>query len=313
MNSRDWCDIGYNFLIDKYGQIFEGRAGGIDKPVRGAHAGNGPVNEETMGVSLMGTFTSTSPTSAMKSATADLIAWRFSDYGIKAKGTYSLGGKTLNRIAGHRNVVSTECPGAKVYAWLSASGGLRDTRRGPASPVAAAVVAATTPSRPPRRACRLTGKTATSLTFAWDAVDDAAYYWVALSTSSSMSNAVKLKSVGLNEKFSDLKPGTKYYAQVRTTGTNGLGSSYSSAVSATTESAAARPGTSPTGLKSTSQTSSSLTFAWNKVSGAKYYWIALSTSSSMSNPVKQQSTGLDEKFTGLKRRHEVLRVRCGPR
>ena len=58
MNGRDWCDIGYNFLVDKYGQIFEGRAGGIDKPVRGAHAGNGPVNEQTMGVSLMGTFTS---------------------------------------------------------------------------------------------------------------------------------------------------------------------------------------------------------------------------------------------------------------
>ena len=70
MNSRNWCDIGYNFLVDKYGQIFEGRAGGIDKPVRAAHSGNGPVNEQTMGVSLMGTFSSTAPTSAMKSATA---------------------------------------------------------------------------------------------------------------------------------------------------------------------------------------------------------------------------------------------------
>ena len=61
MNSRDWCDIGYNFLVDKYGQIFEGRAGGIDKPVRAAHSGKGPVNEETMGVSLMGTFSASSP------------------------------------------------------------------------------------------------------------------------------------------------------------------------------------------------------------------------------------------------------------
>ncbi len=126
INSRDWCDIGYNFLVDKYGQIFEGRKGGITKPVRAAHSGNDAVNQETMGVSLMGTFSSTEPTAAMKSSVANLVAWRFAQYKRPAKGTYSLGGKTLNRIAGHRNVVSTECPGAKVYAWLSASGGLRD-------------------------------------------------------------------------------------------------------------------------------------------------------------------------------------------
>ena len=58
MQGRDWCDIGYNFLVDKYGQIFEGRAGGIDKPVRAAHSGNDAVNQETMGVSMMGTFSS---------------------------------------------------------------------------------------------------------------------------------------------------------------------------------------------------------------------------------------------------------------
>ncbi|MEJ7636222.1 SpoIID/LytB domain-containing protein [Aeromicrobium sp.] len=124
--SRGWCDIGYNFLVDKYGQIFEGRAGGTTKPVRAAHSGNGTVNEETMGVSLMGTFASTTPSAAMKTAVVNLVAWRFDNYGIAGKGTYSIGGITLNRIAGHRNVVSTECPGAKAYAWLSQSGGLRD-------------------------------------------------------------------------------------------------------------------------------------------------------------------------------------------
>src|SRR5688500_12155267 len=49
MNGRDWCDIGYNFLIDKYGQIFEGRAGGIDKPLRVEHAGNGAGSEDPNG------------------------------------------------------------------------------------------------------------------------------------------------------------------------------------------------------------------------------------------------------------------------
>ena len=190
MNGRDWCDIGYNFLIDKYGQIFEGRAGGIDKPVRAAHSGNGPVNEETMGVSLMGTFTSTEASSAMKSATVDLVAWRFSDYGVKAKGTYSLGGKTLNRIAGHRNVVSTECPGAKVYSWLSASGGLRD-RVEDLLASGGGGGGGDAPATP--TGLRSTDQTTSSLTFAWTGVDDASHYWIELSTSSSMSNAVKVE------------------------------------------------------------------------------------------------------------------------
>ncbi len=111
MKSRNWCDIGYNFLVDKYGQIFEGRAGGTTKPVRAAHSGNLEVNKETMGVSLMGTFSSATPSAAMKSAVVDLVAWRFAQYNLPAKGTYSLGGKTLNRIAGHRNVVSTVVSG----------------------------------------------------------------------------------------------------------------------------------------------------------------------------------------------------------
>jgi uncharacterized protein with LGFP repeats len=127
MKSRKWCDIGYNFLVDKYGQIFEGRNGGIDRAVRAAHSGNAAVNTYTMGVSMMGTFDKSAPTQATKDAVAKLISWRFSLAGIPATGTYSLGGKTLNRIAGHRDVVGTECPGAAAYAWLSAPGGLRAT------------------------------------------------------------------------------------------------------------------------------------------------------------------------------------------
>ena len=126
MKSRDWCDIGYNFLVDKYGQIFEGRNGGVDKPVRGAHAGDKAVNTYTMGVSMMGTYSSTEPTTATKDAMVKLIGWRLGTTFHAAKGTYSVGSYTLNRIAGHRNVVSTACPGQKAYAWLSASGGLRD-------------------------------------------------------------------------------------------------------------------------------------------------------------------------------------------
>ncbi|MET0929090.1 MAG: N-acetylmuramoyl-L-alanine amidase [Aeromicrobium sp.] len=126
MKSRKWCDIGYNFLVDKYGQIFEGRNGGIDKQVRAAHSGNAAVNTYAMGVSMMGTFSTSAPTEATKDAMVKLIGWRLGTTGTPTTGTYSLGGKTLNRIAGHRDVVGTECPGAAAYAWLGAPGGLRE-------------------------------------------------------------------------------------------------------------------------------------------------------------------------------------------
>jgi hypothetical protein len=126
MKARDWCDIGYNFLVDRYGQIFEGRNGGVDRAVRGAHAGDKTVNTYTMGVSMMGTFTSSQPTAATKDAMVKLIGWRLGTTFHAATGTYDVGSYRLNRIAGHRNVVSTACPGAAAYKWLSASGGLRD-------------------------------------------------------------------------------------------------------------------------------------------------------------------------------------------
>ena len=126
MKSRKWCDIGYNFLVDKYGQIFEGRNGGVDKQVRAAHSGNAEVNTYAMGVSMMGTFATSAPTEATKDAVVRLIGWRLGTGGTPTTGTYTLGGKKLNRIAGHRDVVGTECPGAAAYAWLGQAGGLRD-------------------------------------------------------------------------------------------------------------------------------------------------------------------------------------------
>ena len=125
-SGRGWCDIAYNFLVDKYGQIFEGRAGGVDRPVRGSHSGNNTVNEQTMGVALMGNLDKAKPSTAMKNSTVKLVGWRLATYYKPAKGTIKIGGKSLNRISGHRNVVSTACPGKYGYSWIGAKGGLRD-------------------------------------------------------------------------------------------------------------------------------------------------------------------------------------------
>jgi uncharacterized protein with LGFP repeats len=116
--SQGWCDIGYNFLIDKFGQVYEGRAGGIRTPVRGAHAGVAAVNEATTGVSLIGNFETAYPTAAMKDALVRFVTWRVQTYYRAPHGTTVIGGIRYPVIAGHRDVHSTACPGQHVYEWL---------------------------------------------------------------------------------------------------------------------------------------------------------------------------------------------------
>jgi uncharacterized protein with LGFP repeats len=134
MQGRGWCDIGYNFLVDKYGQTFVGRSGGVLNQVRGAHAGNKTVNTYAMGVSMMGNLQNVRPSAAMKTATVKLIGWRLGTNYLPAKGTYAIAGHRLHRIAGHRDVslsgirpaTATACPGRYGVAWMRAKGGLRD-------------------------------------------------------------------------------------------------------------------------------------------------------------------------------------------
>ncbi|MBA2697924.1 MAG: N-acetylmuramoyl-L-alanine amidase [Nocardioidaceae bacterium] len=114
--SRGWCDIGYNFLVDRYGTVFEGRDGGIRQPVRGAHAGD--FNTDTTGISLMGNFETGYPTAAMKSSLVRLIAWRMGTAYRNAYGGAIVEGSWFRRISGHRDAMSTACPGEHVYSWL---------------------------------------------------------------------------------------------------------------------------------------------------------------------------------------------------
>jgi hypothetical protein len=128
-NGRGWDDIGYNFLVDRFGRVFEGRAGGIDQPVQGAQAGG--FNHGSTGVSLIGNFTSRRPSRAAMSALAKLLAWKLGLHGVPATGTttvVSAGGPStsyragrpvkLRRISGHRDADLTACPGAALYRLL---------------------------------------------------------------------------------------------------------------------------------------------------------------------------------------------------
>jgi hypothetical protein len=129
VNSNGWCDIGYNFLVDRFGRIWEGRYGGITKPVIGAHTGG--FNTDTFGASLIGNFTSTAPSSAMLSAVEKLFAWKLGSYyrdpngkttvtaGYFSGSRYSTGQRvTFNTISGHRDADFTTCPGGAAYSDL---------------------------------------------------------------------------------------------------------------------------------------------------------------------------------------------------
>jgi hypothetical protein len=124
VKSLGWRDIGYNFLVDKCGNIYEGRAGGVAKPVMGAHTLG--FNTNSMGVAVLGTFGSSNPPAASVDALARLTAWKLGLYDVNPSGkTYltSAGGNLypkgksvrLNAISGHRDGFATECPGRRLY------------------------------------------------------------------------------------------------------------------------------------------------------------------------------------------------------
>jgi hypothetical protein len=114
--SRGWCDIGYNFLVDRFGNVFQGRRGGIRKPVRGAHAGD--YNVGTAGISLIGNFQHAKPPRAMKRSLVRLIAWRLGTSYKPARGWTKVHHSKFRRISGHRDAMATACPGQVVYRWL---------------------------------------------------------------------------------------------------------------------------------------------------------------------------------------------------
>jgi hypothetical protein len=130
---KGWFDIGYNFVIDAFGRIWEARAGGIDMPVMGAQAGG--YNLESTGIAMLGTFTGVVPPPAAMAALERLLAWKLSLHGLPTSGHVTVevdpsdafytpfkpgAHVSLPRIAGHRDGCSTDCPGNALYRRLPA-------------------------------------------------------------------------------------------------------------------------------------------------------------------------------------------------
>ncbi|MDR7251476.1 uncharacterized protein with LGFP repeats [Nocardioides sp. BE266] len=117
VKSRGWSDIGYNFLVDRFGRIWEGRYGGIDKPVVGAHTLN--YNQYSFAMSAIGNYETAQPSDVMLQAYGQLFAWKLSLHGVNpASMSQKIGSKTFAAINGHRDAGSTACPGKYLYAQI---------------------------------------------------------------------------------------------------------------------------------------------------------------------------------------------------
>ena len=131
VKGNGWSDIGYNFLVDRFGRMWEGRYGGMARPVVGAHTGG--FNDDSFAVSAIGDYSNAPAPEPMTDSIARLLAWKLSLHHRDPAGTTVLtseGGPTartpagtkvtVNVISGHRDVGRTACPGNNVYSQLGA-------------------------------------------------------------------------------------------------------------------------------------------------------------------------------------------------
>ena len=124
VQSRGWCDIGYNLLVDRFGRIWEGRYGGIGRPVIGAHAEG--FNTGTVGVAYLGSTDHYAPVAAARAAFERVAVYAATTWHFDPASTvvmtsggsprYAAGRRvTLRRVMGHRDTGETACPGAYLY------------------------------------------------------------------------------------------------------------------------------------------------------------------------------------------------------
>ncbi|MFF5898079.1 N-acetylmuramoyl-L-alanine amidase [Streptomyces argenteolus] len=128
VRGEGWDDIGYNFVVDRCGTIYEGRAGGVGRSVRGAHATG--FNAHSVGVAALGTFAPGVPVpKALIEGIAKVGAWKLGRdidpegfvrmVSTNDESLYKRGEEVyLHAVAGHRDTFQTYCPGEALYAQL---------------------------------------------------------------------------------------------------------------------------------------------------------------------------------------------------
>ncbi len=129
VKSNGWSDIGYNFLVDRFGRAYEGRAGGVDRFPVGAHTGG--FNTDSFGVSLIGDYSTVAPATATVDTLTKVLAWKLGSAYRDPLGTatltsagggtsrYAAGVKhTFDVVSGHRDAGTTSCPGQKTYEMM---------------------------------------------------------------------------------------------------------------------------------------------------------------------------------------------------
>jgi flagellar hook assembly protein FlgD len=127
VKGNGWNDIGYNALVDRFGTFYEGRAGGIDRNVVGAHARG--FNTGSFGIAVMGDYRTVDPPAAAVDALVRTLAWRLDLAHVDPLATFngiSSGNERfgvgipvfLRTISGHRDTGLTTCPGERLYARL---------------------------------------------------------------------------------------------------------------------------------------------------------------------------------------------------
>lgn len=126
VTGNGWADIGYNWLVDPNGVIYQGRAfhedwlGNIFMNVVGAHMGGG--NSNTMGICIIGNYSILDPSTIAVDRLRTMLAWQANKFNIDVLAVRgkAVSGNTIqmHTIAGHRDGSATECPGFRVYRQL---------------------------------------------------------------------------------------------------------------------------------------------------------------------------------------------------
>lgn len=191
-----WGDIGYNVIVDKFGGVWEGRAGGLTNQIHAAHAGS--ANSATFGITVMGSFMDAAPIAAAQDSVAKTIAWKLQLHGINSvDGNISVlhqSGKYVSVpvVSAHRDVGWTDCPGDAFYTRIpsirSSVAAYMKANSGPGSVV--------TPGTP--------GFATTGLPEAFDAaniISDALFYNAGTMTEAQIKAAIE-------KQGSSCKPGS---------------------------------------------------------------------------------------------------------